>query len=65
LRVVELERATSWADFLRDYPSDAQPEEIARVNGVDDPKATFEPGARLKRIVGRRVGEQRIGPRLD
>ncbi len=62
VRLVTLPRAMSFAEFAREYPSDAKPELLQLVNGIDDPNQTFAAGALLKRIDGRVVGTQQFGP---
>jgi predicted Zn-dependent protease len=57
LGIVELERAMSFEEFQRRYPSDADPRVLALINGIADPAATLPAGTRLKRVEGRRVGD--------
>lgn len=62
VRLVTLAREMSFAEFARAYPADAKPEVLQLINGVADPQQRFAAGALLKRIEGRTVGTQRIGP---
>lgn len=62
IRVVELERPISLAAFHRELATAATLEELALLNGVADPDATLPAGTLLKRLDGRPVGTQRVGP---
>lgn len=57
IALVELPRAMSFDEFLRAYPSEADPRVVALLNGVDDPASSIGRGSLLKRVQGARVGD--------
>lgn len=65
LQLIELPRAMTFAEFCRQHPSDERAESLALINGIDDPEAMLEAGTLLRRIEGRKVGTQRIGPEAN
>jgi len=62
VRLVEITRDTTLAEFERRYPSDARPEIVALINGVDGPESVLAAGTLAKRIEGEEIGSQRFGP---
>ena len=62
LELVSLPRAMSFDEFRRDHPSQARPEVLALINGIDDAAAVLPAGTLLRRVTGREVGKQRLVP---
>ncbi|GMU66597.1 MAG: peptidase M48 [Acidobacteriota bacterium] len=62
VRVVELPQAMTFEEFLRRYPSDVDARQMALMNRIDDPTRQLPAGTKLKRIEGRKAGEQTAGP---
>ena len=62
LRLVELAQPMTFDEFLRRYPSDADPRLMALMNGIDDTTRQLPVGTKLKRIEGKKAGEQTAGP---
>jgi predicted Zn-dependent protease len=57
VELVTLRSPLRFDEFLRRFPSEAADETVALINAVDDRAQTYPAGARLKRIVGKRVGD--------
>ncbi|HEX9801504.1 MAG TPA: M48 family metalloprotease [Thermoanaerobaculia bacterium] len=64
IRVEALDRPASLRQLHGRWRSDAALELLALVNAVDDPDRLLAAGSLVKRIEGREVGSQRIGPDL-
>jgi predicted Zn-dependent protease len=62
VRVVELPQPMTFEEFLRRFPSDADPRQMALMNRIDDPARELPSGTKLKRIEGKKAGEQTAGP---
>jgi len=62
IRLEKLARASTFDAFLRDRPSEAPLEVLELINGIDDAGRRLEAGTLLKRIEGRAIGSQRVGP---
>jgi predicted Zn-dependent protease len=62
LRVERLDRPASLRQLHAGWRSASPLELLALVNGVDDPDRALAAGTLVKRIEGREVGTQRIGP---
>lgn len=58
VRVVKLPRAMTFADFLRRYPSEVDPAHLGLMNQIDDPERELAAGTLLKRVEGRKVGDE-------